>query len=72
MLPFFGMVEAPILRALEHFKDDPILHVFAAQYYNSFRANHRIEQMHLNEAEVWFCSTRFRGGGVWRVETDDA
>ena len=42
-------------RALEHFNNDPILHIFAAQYYNTFRANHRIEQMHLNEAEVCRC-----------------
>ncbi len=39
-------------RALDHFNDEPILHVFAAQYYNIFRNNHRIEQMHLTEAEV--------------------
>ena len=26
--------------------------MFAAQYYNIYRANHRIEQIHLTEAEV--------------------
>ncbi len=39
-------------RAVKHFKDDAMIHVFAAQYYNIYRNNHRIEQMHLTEAEV--------------------
>jgi hypothetical protein len=29
-----------------------MIHVFAAQYYNIYRNNHRIEQIHLMEAEV--------------------
>jgi hypothetical protein len=40
------------LRAIKHFKDNAIIRVFAAQYYNIYRNNHRIEQMHLTEADV--------------------
>jgi hypothetical protein len=39
-------------RAIKHFNEDAIIRVFAAQYYNIYRNNHRIEQMHLTEAEV--------------------
>ncbi len=39
-------------RALAFFSDDAMLHVFAAQYFNIYRASHRLEQMHLSEAEV--------------------
>ena len=39
-------------RAILYFKDSAMIHVFAAQYYNIFKGNHRIEQMHLTEAEV--------------------
>jgi hypothetical protein len=38
-------------RAIEHFNNSTI-RVFAAQYYNIYRNNHRIEQMLLAEAEV--------------------
>ena len=40
------------MRAIKHFKDNAIIRVFAAQYYNIYRNNHRIEQMHLTEADV--------------------
>ena len=47
-------------RAISYFKDSAMIHVFAAQYYNIYRGNHRIEQMHLTDAEVgrdmdWRC-----------------
>jgi hypothetical protein len=39
-------------RAVDHFKDSSLIRVFAAQYYNIYRGNHRIEQIYLTEAEV--------------------
>ena len=39
-------------RAIRHFKDESIIHVFAAQFHNIYRSNHRVEQIHLTEAEV--------------------
>ncbi len=46
-------------RAIKHFEDDACIRVFAAQFYNIYKNNHRIEQMLLAEAEVrhprWAC-----------------
>ncbi len=39
-------------RAILHFSRDSIIHVFAAQFHNIYRNNHRVEQIHLTEAEV--------------------
>ena len=39
-------------RACDYCDEDAVIHVFAAQYYNIYRNNHRIEQIHLTEAEV--------------------
>jgi hypothetical protein len=49
---FVQEVDDLYARAIKHFKDDAMIHVFAAQYYNIYRSNHRIEQIHLSEAEV--------------------
>jgi hypothetical protein len=40
------------LRAVEHFQESAVIRVFAAQYYNIYRSNHRIEQIYLTEAGV--------------------
>ena len=39
-------------RAINYFRDSAMIHVFAAQYYNIYKSNFRIEQMHLTNAEV--------------------
>ena len=48
----FKEVDDLYTRALAYFKDSAMVHVFAAQYYNIYKGNHRIEQMYLTEAEV--------------------
>ena len=48
-------VENLYSRAIQYFKSDAIIHVFAAQFHNIYRGNHRVEQIHLTEAEVPHC-----------------
>ncbi len=51
--PSFGQeVDNLYTRALAYFDKNAIMRVFAAQFYNIYRGNHRIEQIHLTEAEV--------------------
>ena len=49
---FAQEVDELYARACDYFDEDAVIHVFAAQYYNIYRNNHRIEQIHLTEAEV--------------------
>ena len=51
-LVFVQEVDELYARACDYFDEDAVIHVFAAQYYNIYRNNHRIEQIHLTEAEV--------------------
>ena len=51
-LVFAQEVDELYARACDYFDEDAVIHVFAAQYYNIYRNNHRIEQMHLTEADV--------------------